>query len=793
MSDIADGTYIIRNVANKSLGVNSKGATDGNGENVWLYTVNKLHDGTYVNVQTKDDGNGNTWRILTFPATGKAISVSVSSGGIPAQGDNVYQWDVRHGSGGGEQKWDIDDTGTTTTYDGNTYEVYKIFMTVTKSGSPYVPRLLEYQGTGTPASGGNLCVAGDESTSQDQMWIFEPAEPVFPGTYRIVPRTDSSYCCYVNGASKSHGARIGVQPWTGAANQVWYVEQISGGRVLMRPVHSFGDFATYATNTATLRDQCCQDNHGPSQTDHQWIPYPMDGKTVTIDGSSYQCYEVSIYAGVGDLVLDIPSNQLSNWLQIYTANGTDAQMWAFVPADAVDSTLPVPAGVGITFDGENHREGTAPWDSTDTINPIWSCPGTKFQARYRVRPIGVSDTGTETYPEGWSGWKSVADGSESNDGWGTAWLPNQTFNSPADFKTGTALDIDALTAVNPACDVEVEVRYFTDEWGDYDLPAHGDSASGTVRLYTPIDVDVTSVTRTGEGLVVAFTSDWAVGGTTATVKSMSAGDGDMVDPVSESGKYAASDTITIPWTDIDQFVAIGDSVDLTLDLVTSLGVAGTVTYSGTVVDGGDQGVTVSTVETEHASYIITVPHDPGESTQLLMLNDGQKPTNIPPSSTSDTADTYDMLVPLNQTGDYEVIVDGFAVKHVQMAPIKSHFSVWTFGDGDWAVLDYGRNQLPTQDDKQDRDHDEYQLTAREYHAYRKRVSMDRDLSVTGSIIEKYPEHGTRAAFMRLLKEGHAIYRNIRGEIHSVFVSNISIPLEDSRFTDVTVTQHSETR
>ena len=795
MAEIADGTYIIRNVANTSLSLNIKGATDGNGQNVWLYTVNRLADGGYANVQTKDDGNGNSWRIITFPATGKAVSVSVSSGGIPAQGDNVYQWDIRDGGlGGGEQRWDIDDTGSTVTFDGTEYAVFKIFMTVTKQGGAYTPRLLEYQGTGTPASGANLCVAADESTSNDQMWIFEPVDQIFPGTYRIVSRTNPDYCCYVNGASKSAGARIGVQPWTGAANQVWLVEDAGGGRVIMRPTHSFGDFATFNTNAAASRDKCCQDNHGPAQTDHLWIPYPIPGKSLTMDGTSYQCHELSIVAGVGDLVLDVPSNDLRNWLQIYAANGTDAQMWSFVPADTQGDNLPVPTLIGVTYGGETYRSGTSAWDSEEPVHAVWNCPGTKYQARYRTRIIGISDTGTETYPDGWTGWKSMADGTESNDGWGTAWLPNQTFESPADAKVSAdVLDVPALTAENPAVDVEIEVRYFTEDWGSKHVTAHGPSASGTVRLYQPMTVTVDSVTRTGEGLVVAFSSDWGVGATTARVSDLTAGDGDMVDAVSESGKYAASDTITVPWTDIDDFVAIGDNVDLTLDLTTSLGVAGTVEYSGTVIDGGDQGVEITSVETEHASYIVTVPHDAGQSTQLLMLNDGEKPTNIPPASTSDTEDTYDMLVPLNTAGSYEVIVDGFAVKHVEMAPITAHFSVWTFGEGDWAVLDYGRNQLPTQDDKQQQGTSEYTLTAREYHAFRQHVSMDRDLSVSGAIIEKYPQHGTRAAFMRLLKQGHAIYRNIRGEIHSVYVSDISLPLEDSRWTDITVTQKAETR
>lgn len=931
MSEIKDGTYIIRNLANLTLGVDSKGATDGNGANVQFWTVNKLNDGTHVNIQTCSDGtvltrtitaDGTTdifildkytseitdvllndtilekdtdytieldetdnlykvtftttpeandqidirylkcWRLLVFPATGKAISVGVPSNGIPASGCKVYQWDIRgNGKGGGEQMWSIDSTGSTATFSGETYNVYKIFMYLTKSGSPYTPMLMEFRGTGTPRSGDDICVSGDEVTSQDQMWIFEPSDPVFPGTYRIVPRTNASYCCYVNGASKSAGARIGVQPWTGDQNQIWYVQEAPNGRVLMRPVHSFGDFATFATNTATRGDQCCQDNHGATATDHQWSPFPQDNKTVVIDGTSHQCYELSIYAAIGGLVLDIPSANVKNWLQIYTPNGSDAQMWAFVPEEVYDRSLPVPTSIGVSINGREHLNGNIEWDSEKPIFPIWDCSGTKFQARYRTRIIGVSDSGTEVYPDGWTNWKSMADGTESNNGWGTSWLPNQIFDSPADHKIGkveltdtfvgdgsvteyvlrsfataaedikvnvdgtelasgyiyddtqkkivfdtapangsnitviyiSGMDIPELTLTNPACDIEIEVRYFTNEWSEFNLPAHGPSASGTVRVYKPMTVTVTGVERNGEGIAVSFESDWATGATTAKISSMETQNAMMIDPVTESGKYAASDTVTIPWGDIDQHVAIGDSISLTLDLSTALGVAGTISYTGTVQDAGDVGVTPTYSESDHASYTVIVPHDPGETVQMFFLQKGIKPIEMFPFSKGSTEDRFDLLVPLNTEGEYEVVVSGFAVAPLTLPAITSHFAVWTFGDGDWAVLDWGLNQNPTQEDGQNLDVDEYQLTGRDFHAYRQRASMSRDLTITGAFVESMPEHGSRKALMRLLKQGHAVYRNFRGEIHNVFVSGISIPLKDTRFTEVTVTQNVETR
>lgn len=946
MSEIKDGMYVVRNVANPNLSVNVKGAADGNGTNVWAYPFSSLADGGYCTVQTKSapttteqtddftgDGStsifnltkkavsntvkvlvndeevedftinrirsnntlvsqvifdssnvpsvgsdikvtyyvGNEWQLLSFPATGKIVSVGVGSGGsspspgIPGLRDNCYQWEIgSNGIGGGEQRWFFEDTGNTITYGGKEYHTYKIWLYVTIFGSPYTPMLIDYKGYQATAES-NLQLFTSDGYN-DQLWFFDPVEAIFPGTYKVITRRNSSYGMYVNGASKSAGARIGVQPYTGEQNQTWYVTPSDGGRIQLRPIHSFGDFATFATNTATIRDQCCQDGHSITQTDHWWIPYPIPGKTLMVDGSTYQCYELSIYAGVGDLVADIPSADIKNWLQLYTANGTDAQLWAFVPVDAIDSTLPSPTDIGVQIDGTDYHGGTAIWDSESPIFPIWTCTGTKFQARYRTRKIGVSDTGTESYPDGWTEWKSLADGMSANDGWGTAWLPNQTFTTPGDikvsmfsihdaftgdgestafslsanavtdtivvkidgvetdayavdyvdettnissritfdsapasdsaitvdYKTG-ALVVNSLDADCPATDIEVEVRYFTNEWGQFNLPAHGASSSATVRVYNPMEVTVTGIRRIEEGLEVSFTSDWGVGATTARVSALTTDNATLIDAVTESGKYSGGDTIVVPWGNIDQFVAIDDEVTVTLELTTSLGVAGIATYTGAAVDGGDQGVTPTYTETDHATYTVTVPHPTGESTKVYFLQKGVRPMEVTPSSKGSASDIYDLMVPLNVEGHYEVIVSGFAVGMLTLPAIASHFSVWTFGDGDWAVLDWGYGKNPTQEDSQEADTDEYQLTGREYHAYRKRASRTRDLSMTGVFVESMPEHGSREAMMRLLKAGHAIYRNLRGEIHNVYISSISLPLEDTRYTEVSVTQYAETR
>lgn len=80
---VEDGTYVVLNLGNTSLALDSCGATDGNNANVQLFTRNDT-DAQLLRVWTRADGT----RQLCFAATGKCVDVA---NGRFAHGNNVQQ------------------------------------------------------------------------------------------------------------------------------------------------------------------------------------------------------------------------------------------------------------------------------------------------------------------------------------------------------------------------------------------------------------------------------------------------------------------------------------------------------------------------------------------------------------------------------------------------------------------------------------------------------------------------------------------------------------------------------
>lgn len=164
--------------------------------------------------------------------------------------------------------------------------------------------------------------------------------------------------------------------------------------------------------------------------------------------------------------------------------------------------------------------------------------------------------------------------------------------------------------------------------------------------------------------------------------------------------------------------------------------------------------------------------------------------------TSVTRRVYEAITPLNAEFNALAWVqrnDGqWDAKELNIHPNNSRSFTWIF-DGGACVLDYGLDKNPTQEDSISRASDSYEIMGREYHSYRLHKTKERDLSVTGVVVTDYPEHGTWEAFKSLLDAGHAIFRNQRGDVIPVVITNISGQLDHRYLTEISVTQYEETK
>ena len=154
---LTDGDYFIVNGYAPTLYMDVTHGNRNNGANVRVWHKDST-DNQLWQVTTRSDGS----RQITSRFTGKSLDVRADA--ITTVGANVQMYtdtDNRN------QKWDVEDSGTTVTIDGTTYPLYKVVLT----DAPTMCAEL-YGNTGF-TDGSNVCIAGYTGAS-DQLWAFIP-------------------------------------------------------------------------------------------------------------------------------------------------------------------------------------------------------------------------------------------------------------------------------------------------------------------------------------------------------------------------------------------------------------------------------------------------------------------------------------------------------------------------------------------------------------------------------------------------------------------------------------------
>lgn len=781
---VDDGTYVVRNVANTSLCVNSCGATDGNGANVWLYTFDET-DASYVTVWTRSDGS----RQMMFPATGKCIDIANNT---VAQGANVQQYSDNDTPA---QRWTITQvSGKTVSYDGVTYDVHKIYATETVGED--TEYLLEVEGTGTPSSGTNLCIAVDETTSTDQMWFFVPANPVPTGTYRIHPAVDTSLVLDVAGGSTGIGTRILIYGQNYNNNQCWWLQEAEEtGRSKISACHGIFStdgrvLATYDTNAATSGQMVCIDGDR-GDTDQRWVLTPHG--TSRYNGSTVPTYMVRNYAAQGTSeVLDVTggSSTVGTWLQLWEQNLSDAQRFYFEPWSMSSDDLPVPAGLALSksASGANAARELAA-NGTTTWHPVWRCTGTTYKGRYRyrMRKVGKSI-------DSWGVWRSMADGSPANDGLGTTFRPNVTV-SETPVKVSPSITLPEVdNATYDYGEVQFELsRYESDYRGRTGLCAHGATANATVRLAWDPDVSVTEVAWSPDGLRVGYSSDYLRGGNTVTVSG-----GVMSEPYTVTGVPRAG-TVVVPPEYMRRVPSEGEQVTLTLTMETD---AWSTTGSHAVDVAWDASHGLSVVpeyaDSDRGTKLVTVPRTSSDICWLVW--DGQTERCEEVSSTPATR-TFEVVHPFATAYDVFVLSTsgsswGASGDSMPAVPGDGFWWNWHSSDGPGcARVRVGLSSTPSGEDKHEYSSTSFVTVGREHPAVRFGDSSTVDRSVSGAVTSGLggdTPYATRTDLLALGDAHHAIFRDPLGGRYRVAVTGVDMPMAHSYYSTVAVTQTEET-
>nr|WP_314638651.1 RICIN domain-containing protein [uncultured Olsenella sp.] len=779
MASLAGGTYVVRNVQDTSLVMDSVGGTDVNGANVALGKFAN-GDGQFVRVFP---ASGGTFGLI-FPATGKVADVPNND---VRPGANVQQYDW---NGSGAQRWLIEEvSGKAASYGGKSYQAYRLVLAETKGKGDYV---IETYG-GSPTAGTNVCIVQDGGAA-DQMWIFVPANPMPTGTYRIVPAYDTTRSLAIGGSSQGTGAKVITYPHADINDQkLWLRLYDREGRAKLAFAHSLKLMETMETNVAHDGALVCQcaDYGG---TDQQWVLQPGN-TSVKVNGAWYPTFRLSNFASSGyEYVLGVKGG--SAQLVGKGQGDQQRQLFALVPEEAFAEDLPTPSSVGLRHaDGTLTRSGACPADGS--LSACWSCEGKDFKARYRTRErrsggsYGV-----------WGPWRSVGDGSTSNDGWGTLGRPNQTFSSQSPYHVGRALSLPMVstTAVDTV-DVQLQVRRFSSSWkGNAGLYAHGGSgSSGTIRVAATPTMGLTGVTLGYDGVTVGYSSDWSHGGCSVNVSSVYVGGSRLSGQLRKGGLWGASGGVTIPWGQVTGLPAVGSPAVARARLETDALSSQWASTSGALANSASRADPKATVkESDHATWLVTVPRTSGSDAVRLLLAhaSGRWGTECKPVSSASNSVIFEVMGALGVPGKALALIrrtnGTWGASVVGLPAITGHAYVWTW-DGGHAVLDLGSGAPATMDDVRKRDYEQYSTTGRARRAYRFTGCSERSLDVSGVISARGRSHGSYEAIDGLLDAGHALFRSIHGDMCDVAVVAVSHPRQWRSHGEVKVTQYEEVR
>lgn len=765
MANVMTGTFVLVSALSADAAIDVRGAHEQAGTEIWMY---RRKGGISQIWSVLDQGDGSV--NLVAPLSGRCLSVY--QGKLQA-GQNVIQW---NDNATRSQAWDIVPDGNTMSVDGTDVQTAVIQV----HGTTWC---LSPEG-GKTADQTHVEINAADGTDA-QRWALVPAD-VFQeteGTYKILSALDEHTAMDIAGRSTAKGANLQVYTSHDGKNQSWKCLLNADGTVDICNINSglVIDDAGKGVKPGTNAQQWGRINNA---SQHYLI---HRAGSMKVNGQPVPTYYAELQLGE-KLVLDRQGSagKAGSNVVLYTrSDGKEAQQWAFIPTAVQEDNLPTPSRLSIDSGIKNNRE---------SITVSFSCNASAYQVRasYRRRLTGAAAMGD------WSPWMSP-EGVSGNEGWGDPWTASMELdNTQGDAKSfeltiPEEYRLDGTTVA--ASDVKIEVRSFEAGHvnGSLTYPAHGYPCSGTFELRWRPAVTVAGAVINGEGLHISYTSDIADGG--CVVKAEACGTSAVQD-----GMYGGSGSVLLTPDMLDDIPSgtITASVTLTRDIPSAR-----TTASVEVEDAaGKLSITPKAAETAYGTYTVSLPtrSEADKIRAFVHMEDTSAELEVRSRSASELV--YETVPPLREGGYVLAWVsrsDGWYAAKVSLPAVKDHAFVWIWRDPDTgliggsAVLDQAKSDPPKQTDDISRSVETYETVGREYHAYRLHKSKERSLTVTGAVAPALSGHGSLEDFMALLDAGHATFRNPRGEVLDVCVSGISQPLEHDGYTEITVTQHQETR
>ncbi len=783
MAELIEGTYAVICVAS-GLALDVKGASDKSKTNVQQWNPN------YTDAQIWALSNfSNGWQ-FKCSLTNKCLDIN---GASVTSGTNVQQYDDNNSRA---QRWSIVSDNGTYTFNGKSYDTYRIHP-YTNSGLS-----LAVSGSST-AAGANVIIWTNSASSQGQRWIFVPVS-VFTegGTYFICPVGDPSVTLDVASSSTANSANVVFWPMRESNNQI---------------VRTVIDSETFNTTFYFAHSGKCLDVKGGNPANgtkvqqyqsnatgaQKWLPIKKG--SVTYQGEVYPTYELVVVANSG-FVLAAPSSNTSSGTQliVWTRNNSNSQRFFFVKTEAIGNDISAPGNIEQI---EFHRDGVGDVSVSDLT---FLSKETAFQARYKVRKY---TQGKKTYVD--SEWMNYRDDSTSRSGWGDAWTSTFTATPVEERITIPFTKTVSLDATYQSAEFIVEVRTYKDSYGT-GFKAHGPATSSTVKILQTPEVSVGTSgfaydSKNGNFGITTELTDSLGNGCSFLRGRIIGGDGD---PISD---WQTSSNMTITHSfggSLLRLPSVSESLTFEYSMLTNdgLSVSGkepfTFTYSGSStlsISYPDEEALIAVASSPSSTYehcFIEVPYFGG--TRLI---ENKK------TSTSGGVSSWKCLPPLNK--DVKVIkigsADGSSWSYSeQTARIDSHLFIWNWTDlGSTDIYDSSAAIIINSDSPPDQTR-KYTPDVK-FSAPSGRVlpvafassNVSIDMSVKGVVVDdgvKYqaagplPENTKLTRVTRLAslsgKGIHPIYRTPYGDWSQVAIEGVDTSKTEMYLSGASITQRS---
>lgn len=598
------------------------------------------------------------------------------------------------------------------------------------------------------------------------------------GTYLIVSGVDLDVALDVNGASSANNANVQIYGINHSNAQIYYVAT-SGGKTMIQNTAS-GKCVFPLDGATADKTNVVQNGTGR----YCWVL--SNSTSYTINGTSYTSQIVKYNSSSGK-AMDVrgASSEPKTNVQLYTANGTAAQDWIFVPYDVLKDTLPTNADIQVGQAASTASGTKIAANGLTSVFPSWVGTRIYNDCRYRIRsrvpgePLGS-----------WGNWKSIDDSSAANYGWGDAnTVDCQTSQSDGRMYTPTAITIPEVDNTNIDYE-ELQIECRTVQTGT-NYGYRGESAAKTIKLFWQPTVTVSSFAWTPEGMLLTYVSDYERNGNTIVVNNVSIGGYQL------SGRYeftnrGYADSLLIPIEDMGFIPAEGSTATLSITIRTDAA-SRTQTFSTTISYNTSSGITVSPTFIDNDSDFSVTATVTTTDSDRCFLQIGDKLMECVGEN-----GVFKVFPPLNASYTlFFVSISGSAwgMASVNRTGPSLLGYVWNWDDKA-AVLTYGFKDRPEMDDELSSDYTEEITTGREYPVYRFGATAEHDLSVTGAFIGT-ASRNTAEDFDALLRAGHVIFRDPLGGVRHTAILSVKKKLQGKStdlgaYGEVTVKQKEET-